>query len=79
MESRGSIKFHQMSDSMYKVYFQNGVELGDLVCKEDGYFSFWPYLRAGCWDAYVLRDISNLLDEINAPWEKIVNTQLALL
>lgn len=55
----------------YKVFYKNGVYLGDIISKEDGFYDFWPdYSKRGCWSAYVLRELADKLDEMNAPWEK---------
>ena len=57
-------------DSKYKVYYKNGVLLGEVISGDDGFFAFWPELRGGFWEAHVLRAIADNLDKINAPWEK---------
>lgn len=54
----------------WKVYFYNGVHLGDAIADVDGFYKFWPERRPGSWEAYVLRYISECLDELNAKWEK---------
>lgn len=54
---------------LYKVYFANGVYLGELLVKEDGYYDFWPELRGGCWSEYVLREIADELQRLNKPWK----------
>lgn len=58
-----------MVSKWYKVYFQNGVYLGDILAKEDGYYDFWPEhpSRGGYWASYVLRAIADKLDELNKP------------
>lgn len=45
---------------------------------EDGYFYFYfpDILTAGCLPAHILREIAEKLDEINEPWDKIVEQGL---
>ena len=54
-------------------YAENDVYLGDIIAKEDGYYDFWPDLKGGYWSAYVLRAIADLLDDMNASWDKEIN------
>ncbi|MCR4308340.1 MAG: hypothetical protein NUV80_07365 [Candidatus Berkelbacteria bacterium] len=52
-----------------------GVYVGDILCKEDGFYDFWPLFKPGTyWPSYLLRDIADFLEEKNKPWqEKIDN------
>ena len=59
-----------------KLYHENGVELGDVLAKEDGYYDFWPILNGGCWPSYLLRAIADLLDEKNKVWDLAVRGQM---
>jgi hypothetical protein len=58
----------------YKVYFQNGVYLGEFFANDDGYYAFWPKSRSGYWEAYGMRAIADKLDEVNEEWDAIVKT-----
>ena len=51
------------------LYYSNGVKLGEVVMDVDGFYYFWPELRGGHWDQSVLRQISDLLEEKNKPWQ----------
>jgi hypothetical protein len=75
-----SVVKSKSSDYGYQVYYQNGVFLGDIFIKEDGFYDFWPEhpSRGGCWPAYVLRAIADKLDELNKPWEDIIHNDPAL-
>lgn len=53
-----------------ELFFHNGVKLGEILAGDDGFKQFWPELRGGYWETYVLRQIADMVDEINAPWEK---------
>lgn len=53
----------------YRVEYENGVYLGDILAKEDGFYDFWPDLKGGYWPAYLLHVIADKLDELNKPWE----------
>lgn len=54
-----------------KLYYENGVYMGEIFALEDGFKYFWPEAKEvhGAWGAGVLRAIADLLDEMNAPWE----------
>lgn len=53
-----------------KLYYENGVYMGEVFALEDGFKYFWPEAKEvhGAWSADALRAIADLLDEINAPW-----------
>lgn len=55
-----------------KVFYRNGVLLGDIEVGEDGYYVYWPILKAGYWTAEPMREIADYLDEMNKDWDKQV-------
>lgn len=67
------LNFRIANPGQHEVYYEDRVFLGHLLMKEDGFYDFWPDLKGGCWSAYVLREIADKLDEINAPYEKELN------
>ena len=67
------LNFSTIRPGEYAVYYEDRVFLGLIFAKEDGFYDFWPDLKDGCWSAYVLREIADKLDEINAPYEKELN------
>ena len=48
----------------------SGVYIGLILSKEDGYYDFFPELKEGlkCWSAGLLREITTLLDDLNATY-----------
>ena len=57
------------------VYYSNGVLLGTILAKDDGYYDFWPLdYHGGYWPSHLMRAIADKLDEMNAPWEKEIDT-----
>ena len=72
------VSIHRVDDNFYQLIFTNGVVLGDALKDADGYFYFWPINRRGLWAAYVLRGIADTLDEMNEPWNKIVEQSKTL-
>ena len=56
----------------YNILYENGVYLGDIIQKEDGFYDWWPPFpsNGGCWSSYVLREIADKIDELNKPYEK---------
>jgi hypothetical protein len=51
------------------LYAANGVKIGQILAKEDGYYDFWPEHNGGYWPAYMLRAIADMLDTMNKPWD----------
>ena len=58
----------------FKVYYENGVYVGDIVIGDDGYFAYWPEMRPGFVTAVFLRAVADKLDELNGKWDKIVRS-----
>lgn len=71
--TRELIKFTLIKPGEYEVHYENGCFLGHALIKEDGFYDFWPDLKGGFWSAYVLREIADKLDELNAPYEAQIN------
>ena len=64
------IKIEKINEGCYKVYYHNGVLLGDFIYSEDGYLHFWPdKTRTGAWSSHVLKEIAEKLDELNKWWD----------
>lgn len=55
------------------LFYENGVKLGQILAKEDGFYDFWPELNGGYWEAHVLRAIADKLDEMNKPWQEEID------
>lgn len=66
------IKYTKIDNTKWEVHYKNGVWLGDLLMKEDGFFDWWlpEPNRGGCWPSHILRSIADKLDEINKDWEE---------
>lgn len=50
------------------IFVPNGKEIGDIYQEVDGYFVFWP-TGTGFWESHMLREIADLLDAMNEPWD----------
>jgi hypothetical protein len=63
----------------YKVYYENHVFVGEFIIKEDGFYDFWPEhpSKGGYWSSYILREIADKLDKLNAPYEKDLDEYFA--
>ena len=62
---------------LYHVYHKKrpvNLHVGDLVCGDDGYYSFWPRQRGG-WDTSSLLEIADHLTALNRDWHNIVQNQ----
>ena len=63
------ISLEKVGPAEYNVIYENGLQIGEFLMKEDGYFDFWPKLGGGYWPSYLLRDLANHLDVLNKPWD----------
>lgn len=59
----------------YSVTYYNGVDMGTFEYGDDGYLYYWPAKREGCWSAEPMREIADLLDHLNAPWDEQINRE----
>ena len=67
------IKLEKQSDNLYDVWF-NVKYLGRFVKDVDGFFYYWgDESLSGSWSSYQLRAIADKLDEINKPYEEVVD------
>lgn len=59
-----------------KLYYHNGVYMGDILADVDGFYKFWPDREryGGYWDEGVLLEIASFLKEKNASWIKEMDT-----
>ena len=60
----------------YKVYYENGIYIGDFMIGDDGYYYYWPEHHDGCLDSYHLFDIHQNLEALNKEWNEIVQKEL---
>ena len=45
----------------------------------DGYYYYWPEKeKGGCWSPWMLRDVTDKLDEVNKPWDDIVQADQSI-
>lgn len=42
----------------------------DIILGDDGFYVFWPTTTKGAFAPHNLRQIADLLDEMNEPWRK---------
>lgn len=54
--------------------FQNGVSCGVIYEEVDGYHVWGPPNNSGSWESAPLRAIADLLDDMNAEWDRIVKS-----
>jgi hypothetical protein len=64
------LDLEKKGEGIFKAVFHNGVEVGEFIILEDGYYAFFPNLsRGGAWDEYLLKMISDTLKDLNKDWE----------
>ncbi len=71
------LKIVSVEKGYYKLYYYNDKYMGDLLCGDDGYYAWWPeWDNSAC--GYIseldLLAIYNILKELNAEWDKIIQS-----
>jgi len=54
---------------IYIVTTKGGKDIGTLEVDIDGYYKYHPILLPGYWDTAHLKNIIELLDDLNADWD----------
>ena len=64
-------EFKKYSLGCWQVTAPNGVPCGELICKEDWFYDWWPPMpsRGGFWSQTDLKQIADKLFELNAPYQ----------
>lgn len=57
----------------YTMFFENGVEMGEVLADVDGYYKWWPIFRGGYLDEAVLFAVAYTLQDLNEEWDKHVH------
>lgn len=60
----------EINKNNFEIYFKTK-KIGDCIRDVDGYFYFWQY-DDGCWSSYQLKEVSEILDELNIDWDNKV-------
>lgn len=67
------IKIEKLNQS-YSVLTDSDKSLGTFQLDSDGFYYFWEDSQlTGCWGAWGLRKIADLLDEVNKPYRDEIN------
>jgi hypothetical protein len=56
--------------SKKELYFEDRVHIGNVYQEVDGFYVFDPKREGGVWQAHSLREIADILDNLNKPWEE---------
>ena len=73
------MKLEKLNES-YFVFADNNKEVGSFQLDSDGSYYFWINDEAsGCWTAQNLKEIAELLDEVNKSFDKEVDEYFDLL
>jgi hypothetical protein len=70
-----------LDKTSFEVWLPNGKLLGKIEQDVDGYFHFLSTVQPkdGFIPAFILRELADRIDEINEPWDKIIEQHLARL
>ena len=64
------LSYEDTAEGSVRVGYTNGICMGEIYMEVDGYYVFEPALNGGFWDGWVLAEIAETLEEMNAPYEK---------
>ena len=60
---------------IYDIYFEH-IYLGTAKMGDDGFYSFWfEENSTGSWDSWVLKEIAQILDELNKEFKDELNKE----
>lgn len=65
----------KQNDLHFNILSDNGKKLGELLQDVDGFLYFWPS-ESGCWNAHIMHAIADKLDELNKPWQDVIDASL---
>ena len=72
------IEANKTSSGAYQLRFSNGALMGTAEQEVDGYYYFYPdQTKRGFWAPFILRAIADKVDEINKPWNDMIEKDLA--
>lgn len=73
------IKLTQTNTWRIALHLDNGKTIGTFEILDDGYFYYYfpDILVPGAVDSSLLKEIAEKLEEVNEPWDKIVEQGLA--
>lgn len=75
---RELIRDEYVGPGQRRVFYENGVFLGEYVMDVDGFWYFWPdQSKGGHWGPDVLRALADKIDEMDKPWRDQINKELA--
>lgn len=67
------IHFDTQGPYAYACVTENGVNLGILHQEVDGFYVYSPNPElSGCFSQGILRELATKLEELNAPWDAII-------
>jgi hypothetical protein len=68
------ISLKDASEGCKDVFAYNGVDIGQLIVGDDGFWVYWPdSKRQGFWASHMMRALADAMDELNKPWEDEIN------
>lgn len=68
--------YKKVDEYRYDVITKNDLMIGSFIRDVDGYFYFWADRNDGAWTSYVLRELSDKLNELNKVWDDQVEHEL---
>lgn len=67
------MRLEEVKPGLYKAYWWNDHEVGDVFQDVDGYYKWWPApSNGGFLDEGFLFDMANTLKGLNAEWDAII-------
>jgi hypothetical protein len=57
----------------FDAFWENGVELGQILCDVDGFYKYWPIYQGGYYDEWFLLSMADTLKELNKKWQEEID------
>lgn len=74
MKNKGTISYKKIHDTYYSLVTKNDFEVAKAIRDIDGFYYLYVDPKSGgLWNEYSLRQIADILRELNQPYEEHIN------
>ena len=68
MDYKKLVYTEKVNDQKLNVFYENGVNIGEFIKGDDGYYIYFPVENGGAWSESVLYALAQHLEELNKEW-----------